>query len=133
MYTPTKWQCTSSKPNVFDSTKTKIFRFQRIQNSQNSKSIKHKQGTWLYDISIRIIKLCDKSLLKPLILLFKNSPQSSCYPDIWKRSNIIPAHKKSDKQLVNNYRPISILPICGKIFEKIICNKIYNFCWRSIY
>ena len=65
-----------------------------------------------YDgISIRMIKTCDKSLLKPLILLFKNSYQSSCYPDIWKRSNIIPAHKKSDKQLFNNYRPISLLPI----------------------
>ena len=74
-----------------------------------------------------MIKTCDKSLLKPLILLFKNSFQSSCYPDIWKRSNIIPTHKKSDKELVNNYRPVSFLPICGKIFEKVIFNKIYNF------
>ena len=72
------------------------------------------------DISIRMIKICDKSLLKPLILLFRNSTKSSCYPDIWKRSNIIPAHEKIDKQLVNNYRPIYI-------FEKIIFNKIYNF------
>ena len=40
------------------------------------------------------------------------------------RSNIIPVHKKSDKQLV---RPISLLPIIGKIFETIIFNKIYNF------
>ena len=79
------------------------------------------------DISIRMIKICDKSLLKPLIILFGNSIESSCYPDIWKRSNIIPVHKKNDKQLVNNYRPISLLPIFGKIFEKIIFNKIYNF------
>ena len=79
------------------------------------------------DISIRMTKICDKSLLKPLILLFENSTKSSCYPDIWKRPNIIPVHKKNDKQLVNNYRPISLLPIFGKIFEKIIFNKIYNF------
>ena len=79
------------------------------------------------DISIRMIKICDKSLLKPLIILFENSIKSSCCPDIWKRSNIIPVHKKNDKQLVNNYRPISLLPIFGKIFEKIIFNKIYNF------
>ena len=46
------------------------------------------------DISIRMIKICDKSLLKPLILLFENSTKSSCNPDIWKRSNIIPVHKK---------------------------------------
>ena len=135
MSTPKKWQYTSSKPNVFDSSKTKIFRFQRSLNSQNNKSIKHK-AYCCDDISIRMIKICDKSLLKPLILLFKNWSQSSCYPDIWKRSNIIPAHKKSDKQLVNNYRPISLLPICGKIFKKIIFNKIYIFLleesWRSI-
>ena len=58
-----------------------------------------------------MIKICDKSLLKPLIILFENSIKSSCYPDIWKRSNIIPVHKKNHKQLVNNYRPISLLPI----------------------
>ena len=46
------------------------------------------------DIFIRMIKICDKSLLKPLILLFENSTKSFCYPDIWKRSNIIPVHKK---------------------------------------
>ena len=79
------------------------------------------------DISIRMVKICDKSILKPLILLFENSIKSSYYPDIWKKSNIIPVHKKNDKQLVNNYRPISLLPIFGKIFEKIIFNRIYNF------
>ena len=74
-----------------------------------------------------MIKICDKSLLKPLIILFENSIKSSCYPDIWKKSNVIPAHKKNDKRLVNNYRPISLLPIFGKIFEKITFNRIYNF------
>ena len=50
-----------------------------------------------YDnISIRIIKICGKPLTKPLIILFKNSIKSCHYPDIWKRSNIIPVHKKND-------------------------------------
>ena len=35
--------------------------------------------------------------------------------------------KKHDKQLIENYRPVSLLPIFGKIFEKIICNRVYNF------
>ena len=39
------------------------------------------------DISIRMIKIGDKSLLKPLILLFENSVKDSCYPDIWERYN----------------------------------------------
>ena len=74
-----------------------------------------------------MIKICDKSLLKPLIILFQNSTMSSHYPDIWKKSNIIAVHKKNDKQLVKNYRPISLLPIFGKLFKKIIFNRTYNF------
>ena len=38
------------------------------------------------DISIRMIKICDKSLLKPFTILCQNSMKSSCYPFIWKRS-----------------------------------------------
>ena len=79
------------------------------------------------DISIRMIKICDKSLLKPLNILFQNSMKSSCYPFIWRRSNIIPVHKKNDKQLVKKCRPISLLPIFGKIFEKMIFDRLYNF------
>ena len=39
----------------------------------------------------------------------------------------MPAHKENDKKLIQNYRPISLLPIFGKIFEKVVFNKIYNF------
>ena len=39
---------------------------------------------------------------------------------MWKLANETPIYKKDDKQLVTNYRPISRLPICGKLFEKII-------------
>ena len=74
-----------------------------------------------------MIKICDKSILKPLLILFQNSVKLSCYPDIWKKSIIIPARKKNDKQLVNNYQPIFLSPIFGKIFEKIIFSRIYVF------
>ena len=39
----------------------------------------------------------------------------------------VPTGKKNDKQLVKNYRPISLLPICGKIFERLIYNKLFHF------
>ena len=42
-------------------------------------------------------------------------------------SNIIPADRKNDEQLIENYRPISLLPVFGKIFEKVVFNGIYNF------
>ena len=79
------------------------------------------------DISIRMIKMYDESLLKPLFILCKNSLKLSYYPDIWKKYNINSAHKKNGKRLVNNYRPISLSSVFGKIFEKIVFNRIYDF------
>ena len=46
---------------------------------------------------------------------------------IGKKANVIPVHKKGNKQLVSNYRPVSLLPICSKIFEKLIFDCIYDF------
>ena len=41
--------------------------------------------------------------------------------------NVTPIGKKGDEQLIKNYRPICILPICGTSFEKIVFNNLYNF------
>ena len=108
-------------------TRLKFLDFKEVEILKIIRALNINKAHGYDDISIRMTKICDKSLLKPLILLFKNPSQSSCYPDIWKKSNIIHVHKKSDKQLVDNYRPISLLPIYGKTFEKLIFSKIYNF------
>ena len=78
-----------------------------------------------YDRLCRTIKLCSKSVVKPLSI-FKNCIDTGTFPDIWKRSNVILVHKKEDKQIVNNYRPVSLLPIFGKTLEKLF-NSIMDF------
>ena len=52
---------------------------------------------------------------------------SGVFPDIWKRSHIIPTYKKKDKHYINNYHPVSLLPICGKIFECILYNPLFLY------
>ena len=42
-------------------------------------------------------------------------------------ANVVPIHKRDDKQNVKNYRPVSLLPIFGKIFERLIYNEMYSF------
>ena len=79
------------------------------------------------DISIRMIKLCFKSVVKPLSMIFNNCTDTGTFPDIWKRSNVIPVNKKGDKQIVDNYIPVSLLPIFGKIFKKLLFNSITDF------
>ena len=49
------------------------------------------------------------------------------FMDHWKNGNIVPIHKKGDKQILKNYRPVSLLPICGEIFERLIFNDLFNF------
>ena len=73
-----------------------------------------------------MIKLCDTALVLPLSLIFEKSISTCVFPDMWKRANVLPVHKKESSHLKKNYRPISLLPICGKIFEKIIFDAIYD-------
>ena len=78
-------------------------------------------------ISGRMLLLCDNSVVLPLKIIFQNILVTSTYPDMWKLANVTPIFKKGDKQLIRNYRPISLLPICGKIFEKIVFNNLYSY------
>ena len=41
--------------------------------------------------------------------------------------NVIPIYKNQDEQLIQNYRPISVLPFFSKIFEKIVASYIIDF------
>ena len=78
------------------------------------------------DISIRMVKICDSALVKPLSIIFNNSLKTGTFPYIWKKSNVIPVHRKM-LQLINDYRPVSLLPIFGKFFERIIFDSIYRY------
>ena len=79
------------------------------------------------NISIRISKICDELIILPLLIIFETALRSGIYPTQWKNANVIPIYKKDSKNLLKNYGPIYLLPICGKIFEKCIFNSIYSY------
>ena len=60
-------------------------------------------------------------------MIFKQSIEAGVFPSEWKKANIVPTHKKGEKQALKNFRPVSLLPICGKILERLIFNKMFNF------
>ena len=77
-------------------------------------------------------KLCrsdnhEEEFVEHLSLIYKNCINSGIFPNVLKKLNIIPVYKKEDKQIIDNFIPISLLPICGKILQKIIFNSIYEF------
>ena len=78
-------------------------------------------------ISARMIKLCDSSIIPPLMIIYRNCLKEGCFPSNWKKANVTPIYKKGDKSILSNYRPISVLPICAKLFEKIIYKSLYKY------
>eukprot|EP00111_Clytia_hemisphaerica_P012773 TCONS_00037565-protein len=75
-----------------------------------------------------MIKICDESLVKPLMKIYQFSLESCIFPDKWKKANVVPVYKnKGDKSVLKNYRPVSLLPILGKIYEKCIFDSVYSY------
>ena len=56
--------------------------------------------------SIKMIKICNELVTIPLKIIFEESLRKGILSNIWKKGNIITAHRKEDNTLVNNYRPI---------------------------
>ena len=78
------------------------------------------------EISVRMIKLSDSALVTPIKIIFTNCLRHGLFPEIWKYANVVPVHKKNEKNLKGNYRPIPLLPIFGKILEKLIYDSLYK-------
>ena len=74
-----------------------------------------------------MVKICDASIRKSLELIFRPCLENGTFLTEWKKANVVPAHKKRDKQNLKNYRPISLLPVAGKIFERILYNNMCEF------
>ena len=68
---------------------------------------------------MKVLKLCDKIIIKPLSIIFKNCKLKKTFPNHWKKANAVPIHKKG-KNLLKNYRLVTLLPIFGKIFERLM-------------
>ena len=49
------------------------------------------------------------------------------FPSEWKKGNVVPFYQKGDKQNLKNYRPVSLLLICRKFFERLIFNEMFSF------
>ena len=74
-----------------------------------------------------MLKICSSTIYRPLEIIFKEALSIGLFPSEWKKGNIAPIHKKGDKQVVKNYRPVSLTLICGKVFERLIFNEIFSF------
>ena len=59
--------------------------------------------------------------------LFNSSIGMGIFPSEWKIARVVPLHMKGSRSVLDNYRPISILPVISKIFEKILYEQLYEY------
>ena len=78
-------------------------------------------------IVVKLVKDASKEILKPLCSLINLSFSKGIFPDDLKIARVLPIYKKGNPEDMGNYRPISILPIFSKSFEKLVYEQISEF------
>ena len=79
------------------------------------------------EISSAIIKLAKKEILIPITNCLNKYISIKSFPDELKVADVIPVFKKEYTNNKANYRPISLLPIISKIFERVLFEQIEKF------
>ena len=91
------------------------------------KIISELQNGKASDIPIHVIKKSSRFISIILSVLYNKCINDGIFPNELKVGKISPIYKKDKEELLENYRPVSTLPIFGKIFEKIIFSRLYSF------
>ena len=112
------------------------FKFNLITENQTVTAIDSlysKSSSGHDGISTYILKKLQPVITKPLTLIINQSINTGIFPDRLKLAKIIPIHKKNDLHVIENYRPISLLPAISKVFEKIIFYQVSQYFLKNNY
>ncbi len=79
------------------------------------------------------LKVAASTTAPSLTHIFNNGLISNCFPYEWKMARLVPIHKKGPRNLTDNYRSISILPVISKVMERIMYDQIYQTLLITLY
>ena len=108
--------------------KTK-FKFSKIEPDEVNKllqSLSNNKATGTDGIPARIVKHLAPALTLPLHYLFNLSLNTGEIPTMWKKGKVSPIYKEGPSNNPSNYRPICVLPIIMKTFEKLVHTRLYQ-------
>ena len=86
-----------------------------------------KKSYGFHSLSTKMFKLIIQYVCVPLSHIINDSIEQGKFPDILKRATVTPVLKSGSEKDLRNYRPISVLPLLSKVFEKCICNRLISF------
>ena len=89
--------------------------------------IKKSLGFGSDGISSNFLKISFPVICNSICDIFNFSIYSSFFPDSWKIARVAPIFKGGKLDDRSNYRPISVLPVVSRLFEKLICDQLYQY------
>ena len=96
-------------------------------------SLNSNRSPGLDGISARVLKLMAPAVLLLLTSLVNLSFESGVFPDCLKIVKVCPIFKGGTSNDINNYRPISILPVISKVYERAMFNRLFSFVDKLLY
>ena len=91
-------------------------------------NLEERKATGLDSISTQMIIRAGPLRIAPVLCdIINTSLKSGTFPSLWKLAKVIPLYKSGSAVSVNNYRPISILPVTSKIFERHVHDVLYEY------
>jgi hypothetical protein len=109
---------------------TEEFAFSMVDESFVGKQIDKlciKKATGRDGISAKLVKLAKPIIVNPVTEIINKGISSSVFPDSLKIAQVTPLHKKNSTLDKSNYRPVSILPVMSKLFERTINHQLTLF------
>ena len=106
------------------------FYLRPVSHSEVLKEIKRlnpKKACGPDNIGNKILLMCPEVFSNNLTTIYNHYIEIGEYPDALKVARVIPIYKKGDHALPCNYRPISLLSVFNKVFERLICHQLVNF------
>ena len=94
---------------------------QYLSNLTNSYSCGHD------NINNTLLKSISNEINSCITLIINQSIFTGSYPENLKLAKVIPIFKKKDKLEINNYRPISVLPVISKVFENVMHTQLLEY------
>lgn len=90
-------------------------------------SLRPKLSSGFDSISPKLLKETHEGVVAPLLHIINLSLATGIVPDKTKIAKVVPIHKSGSKSMINNYRPVSLLPTFSKILEKIVYKRLYSY------
>lgn len=118
-----------TKTPPIKTTCSKRFKFKPVSVNQVCKllaSLNTSKAHGVDGIVARSLKTAAKELALPLATIFNYSLITGAIPEEWKRAQVTPIFKDGSRQDTSNYRPISVIPLCMKVFEKVVHAQLYE-------